>query len=89
MKDIVTEGLIIKNPRTPRFYKKSKIHKEETSGRPVTSSINCHTLHFKFFSSHSNFKQFYIKLKTLSTNQRLCNWGHLCIILRKYAHGSF
>ena len=34
-----------------------------------------------FLSPHYNFKQSYIKLKTLSTNQRLCN--------ENYIHGLF
>ena len=30
-------------PRTPKFYVSPKFHKEGNSGRPVVSSINCHT----------------------------------------------
>ena len=35
----------LKNPshRTPQFYISPKIHKERNPGRPVVSSINCHT----------------------------------------------
>ena len=31
------------SPKTPRFYIQSKIHKEVNPGRPVISSLNCHT----------------------------------------------
>ena len=31
------------DPRTPQFYTSPKIHKEGNPGRPVVSSINCHT----------------------------------------------
>ena len=31
------------NPKTPKFYTLPKIHKENNPGRPVISSINCHT----------------------------------------------
>ena len=31
------------SPRTPQFYISPKIHKEGNPGRPVVSSINCHT----------------------------------------------
>ena len=42
-----------------------------------------------FLSSLSKFKQLYIQLKTLFTNQSLCNGNCLCIILCKYIHGPF
>ena len=37
-------------------------------------------------SSHCNLKQFYIQLKTLSTNQWFCNGNYLRNILGKYKH---
>ena len=37
------EYLKIHNPRTPLLYLLPKIHKENNPGRPVVSSINCHT----------------------------------------------
>ena len=37
------EGLKINSLRTPRFYTQSKIHKEGNPGKPVISSVNCHT----------------------------------------------
>ena len=36
-------GLKNPSPRTPQFYISPKIHKEGNPGRPVISSINCHT----------------------------------------------
>ena len=39
----VAEGLKAISPRTPQFYIQPKIHKEGTPGRPVISSVNCHT----------------------------------------------
>ena len=37
IKDSVAEGLIIQNPRTPRFYTKPKIHIEGIPGKQVIS----------------------------------------------------
>ena len=31
------------DPKTPKFYLRPKIHKERNPGRPVVSSVNCHT----------------------------------------------
>ena len=31
------------HPKTPKFYRQPKIHKEGKPGRPVISSIDCHT----------------------------------------------
>ena len=39
----ITNGLKNPSPRTPQFYISPKTHKEENPGRPVVSSINCHT----------------------------------------------
>lgn len=39
----IANGLKVSNPRTPLFYLLPKIHKENNPGRPVVSSINCHT----------------------------------------------
>ena len=39
----IAEGLKINFPRTPRFYTQPLIHKEGNPGRPVISSLNCHT----------------------------------------------
>ena len=43
IKDKVAEGLIIQIPRTRRFYKKRKIHKEGIPLSPVISAVNCHS----------------------------------------------
>ena len=41
------------NPKTPKFYTLPKIHKENNPGRPVISSINCHTANLsKFVDYH-------------------------------------
>ena len=39
----VAEGLKVNNVKPPKFYLSPKIHKEGNPGRPVISSINCHT----------------------------------------------
>ena len=44
IKDKVAEGLITQNPRAPRFYTMPLIQKEGIPGRPVISSVNCHSL---------------------------------------------
>ena len=37
----VSEGLITVNSKTPRYYAKSKIHKEGITRRPAISLVNC------------------------------------------------
>ena len=39
----IAEGLKIENPKSPHIYKKLKLHKEGVPGRPVISSVKCHT----------------------------------------------
>ena len=39
----IAEGLKIESPKSPHFYLKPKLHKEGGLGRPVISSVNCHT----------------------------------------------
>ena len=39
----ITEGLKIESPKSPHFHLKIKLHKEGVTGRPVISSVNCHT----------------------------------------------
>ena len=39
----ISEGRKTENPKTPHFYLKPKVHKDGNPGRPVISSINCHT----------------------------------------------
>ena len=41
--ETVAEGLKVHNPKTSNFYLNPKIHKEGTPGRPVISSIQCHS----------------------------------------------
>ena len=45
----IAEGLKPINPRTPRFYLLPKIHKDGNPGRPVISSVNCHTSNISSF----------------------------------------
>ena len=39
----IANGLKNPSPRTPQFYISPIIHKEGNPGRPVVTSINCHT----------------------------------------------
>ena len=39
----IAKGLKPIKPKTPRFYLLLKIHKEGNPGRPVISSVDCHT----------------------------------------------
>ena len=39
----LADGLKVEDPRTPLFYLLPKVHKPNNPGRPVVSSINCHT----------------------------------------------
>ena len=45
----IAEGLKPIEPRTPRFYLLPKIHKDGNPGRPVISSVNCHTSNISSF----------------------------------------
>ena len=40
------------NPKTPRMYFLPKVHKENNPGRPVVSSIGCHTEKISSFVEH-------------------------------------
>ena len=51
----IAEGLKPIEPSTPRFYLLPKIHKEGNPGRPVISSVNCHT------SKISSFVDYHIQ----------------------------
>ena len=39
----IAKGLQVQQPETPKFYTRPKIHKTGNPGRPVVSSVNCHT----------------------------------------------
>ena len=43
LKQKITDGLKVSNPKTPKFYMEPKIHKKDNPGWPVVSSVNCHT----------------------------------------------
>ena len=42
-KKITADGLIVSNPKTPKFYMRLRIHKNDNPGQPVVSSVNCRT----------------------------------------------
>ena len=48
----LAEGLSLKEARTPLFYLLPKIHKTGNPGRPVVSSIDCHTSRISEFIDH-------------------------------------
>ena len=48
----IAEGLRPLKPRTPRFYLLPKIHKENNPGRPVISSVDCHTSRISSFVNY-------------------------------------
>ena len=48
----LAEGLKSVNPKPPKFYISSKIHKENNPGRPVINSINCHASEISRFVDH-------------------------------------
>ena len=39
----IADDLKVSNPKTPKFYMEQKNHKKVNPGRPVVSSVNCHT----------------------------------------------
>ena len=39
----IADCLKMSNPKSPKFYMQTKIHKKDKPGRPVVSSVNCHT----------------------------------------------
>ena len=41
--------LIAEHSQTPKFYMLPKIHKKNNPGRPVISSMNCHTTNISEF----------------------------------------
>ena len=43
LKERNADGLKVSNPKTPKFYMQPKIHNKDNPGRPVVSSVNCHT----------------------------------------------
>ena len=50
--DKLATGLKTNEARTPQFYLLPKIHKEGNPGRPVVSSIECHTSKISEFVDH-------------------------------------
>ena len=52
----IADNLKNTNVKTPHFYITPKVHKKDMPGRPVVSSIDCHT------SKLSKFVDHYLKL---------------------------
>ena len=50
--DTTTKNLQTLETRTPNFFMEPKIHKEGTPGRPVISSVNCHTAKISQYVDH-------------------------------------
>ena len=50
--DTTTKNLQTLEARTPNFYMQPKIHKEGNAGRPVISSVNCHTTKILQYVDH-------------------------------------
>ena len=48
----IADGLKTLDPRTPRFYITPKIHKLGNPGRPVVSSVNCHTANISKYTDY-------------------------------------
>ena len=48
----LAEGLKLSSAKTPKFYMLPKIHKEGNPGRPVVSSIECHTSKISEYVDH-------------------------------------
>ena len=49
----VVERLTRNDPKTPKFYLQPKIHKKGNPGRPIVSSVNCHTENIsKYVDNH-------------------------------------
>jgi hypothetical protein len=52
LEEKTAEKLKTDNPKTPRFYLLPKIHKPNNPGRPVVSSIGCHTEKISQYIDH-------------------------------------
>ena len=48
----LVEKLKPNNPRTPKLYLLPKVHKANNPGRPVVSSIGCHTERISVYVDH-------------------------------------
>ena len=48
----MAEGLIPEKVKTPNFYMLPQVHKPDNPGRPVISSVNCHTSEISRFVDH-------------------------------------
>ena len=48
----IADSLKVTNPKTPKLYISSKIHKPNNLGKPVINSIECHTSEISRFVDH-------------------------------------
>ena len=48
----IADNLKTTNVKTPHFYRTPKAHKKDIPGRPVVSSIDCHTIKLSIFVDH-------------------------------------
>ena len=58
-----------KSPKTPKFYTLPKIHKPNNPGRPVISSINCHSANISEYVDH-HLKEHVTKLPSYSKDTK-------------------
>ena len=63
LNDTTAKNIQTLEARTPNFYMQQKIHKESHPGRPVISSVNCHTN--KFHNRWSSFTATCSRIKIL------------------------
>ena len=52
LEEKTAEGLKPVNPSTPKLYMLPKIHKKDNPGRPVVSSVGCHTERISAYVDH-------------------------------------
>ena len=81
----IANGLLSLEAQTPKFKMFPKVHKKENLGRPVVSSINCHTK--KVSKYIDNQLQPYVKKKSHTCEEggahiRISFW-HLLMNLKK------
>ena len=43
LKEKIADGLKVSNSKNPKFYMQPMTHRKDNPGRPVVSSVNCHT----------------------------------------------
>ena len=72
------------NPRTPQMYLLPKIHKANNPGRPVVSSVGCHTEKIsKFVDHHLQSMNKELESHVQHTTDLVKNWRVYQSALRK------